>query len=435
MALGGGEFLTQNKILPGSYINFVSSKMSAPFLSDRGYCAIALPFGFAVDDEIFTVTSEQFQKDSFKIFGYEYTHESLKIVREIFKNATTCHFFRLNKGTVATNALATAKRSGTRGNSIKISILKNIDDDTLYNVVTYLDDELVDEQIVKTGSDLVENDFVRFNITTLTVNNNIMLSGGTDAVESTYSKSHQTFLSKIEQYSVNAIGAFTDDNTIIGLYNAFTKRMRDTVGAKFQTVVYKNTFDYEGTVSVENKVLDDEKYPYSLIGYTTGIISSCPVNKSNTNKKYDGEYTVDTDYTQTELEQFLLSGKFVYHKVGNDVRVLDDINTFITETDTKSEDFKSNQTIRVLDQIANDIAVLFNKKYLGNVANDKSGRLSFWNDLVAHHQTLEKIRAIENFEPDDIVIEQGNSKKSVVVYDVVTPTNAMAKLYMTTKVQ
>ena len=55
------------------------------------------------------------------------------------------------------------------------------------------------------------------------------------------------------------------------------------------------------------------------------------------------------------------------HDVDGETRVLSDINTFVSITDEKGADFSSNQTIRVLDQIANDIAVLFGTKYLGKV--------------------------------------------------------------------
>jgi len=135
------------------------------------------------------------------------------------------------------------------------------------------------------------------------------------------------------------------------------------------------------------------------------------------------------------LEAAILGGKFIFHKVGDNVRVLEDINTFISVTDEKSSDFSSNQTIRVLDQIANDIATLFNSKYLGNVPNDESGRISLWNDIVTHHQEIQTIRAIEDFEPDQVTVEKGNSKKAVVVNDVITPVNAMSRLYMTVVVQ
>lgn len=40
MALGGGTFLTQNKILPGAYINFVSVAKASATLSDRGIATI-----------------------------------------------------------------------------------------------------------------------------------------------------------------------------------------------------------------------------------------------------------------------------------------------------------------------------------------------------------------------------------------------------------
>ena len=42
MALGGGVWVTQNKILPGSYINFVSVKRANASLGERGYVALPL---------------------------------------------------------------------------------------------------------------------------------------------------------------------------------------------------------------------------------------------------------------------------------------------------------------------------------------------------------------------------------------------------------
>ena len=135
-----------------------------------------------------------------------------------------------------------------------------------------------------------------------------------------------------------------------------------------------------------------------------------------------------------ELEEALLAGKFIFHKVGDEVRVLEDINTFVSFTEDKNKDFSSNQTIRVLDQIADDIAIIFNTKFLGKVPNNESGRISLWNEIVKHHKELEKIEAIENFNADDVVVEKGNDKKSVIVTDAVEVINAMAKLYMTVEV-
>jgi len=210
--------------------------------------------------------------------------------------------------------------------------------------------------------------------------------------------------------------------------------MRDDVGKKFQVVCFRKLADYEGTVSVKNTIVGETDDP-ALIPWATGVIAGTAVNKSATNMDYDGEYQIDTDYTQSELEAGILEGSFMFHLVDEKVVVLEDINTFISVTDEKSGDFSSNQTIRVLDQIANDIAVLFGKKYLGKVPNDASGRISLWNDIVKHHQELQNIRAIENFSSDNVTVAQGDTKKAVVVTDYVTPVNAMAQLYMTVYVQ
>ena len=169
--------------------------------------------------------------------------------------------------------------------------------------------------------------------------------------------------------------------------------------------------------------------------WVTGAAAGCEVNKSNTNKQYDGEFDVDVNYTQIALEDNIKAGKFTLHKVGDDVRVLTDINSLTSFTDEKSSDFASNQIIRVIDQIANDIGALFNTKYLGQVPNDAAGRISLWSDIVTHHQQLENVRAIENFDPEAVKVEQGDTKRAVVVQDVITPVSAMEQLYMTVVVE
>ena len=116
------------------------------------------------------------------------------------------------------------------------------------------------------------------------------------------------------------------------------------------------------------------------------------------------------------------------------MRVLEDINTLTTFTEEKSEDFKENQTIRVIDQIGNDIAAIFNTRFLGIIPNDNSGCAALWNEIVKHHSNLQAIGAIENFSGDNVTVQEGNTKRSVVVNDVITPINCMTQLYMTCKI-
>ena len=435
MALGGGTFVTQNKVLPGAYINFVSATRATSSLSDRGIVAIPLELDWGIDEDVFQVTSDDFEKYSVKYFGYDYTHEKLKGLRDLFKNIRLGYFYKLNKGVKASCTIATAKYSGIRGNDLKVTVTTNIDDNAKFDVVTLLDNKKVDTQIAKVITDLQDNDYITWKKdATLEASAGLVFTGGTNG-EAVTGAEYQAFLDKIESYSFNALGCLATTTEIKSLFVEFTKRMRDKVGAKFQTVLYKKSdADYEGVVSVENKIKDIGLVESSLIYWVTGAIAGCDINKSNTNKKYDGEFDIDVNYTQIQLEEALKSGKFIFHKVGDEVHVLEDINTFVSFTDDKNDDFSSNQSVRVLDQIANDIATLFNDKYLGKVPNDKAGRISFWNDVVKHHKELENIRAIEDFKTDDVSVELGNDKKTVIVSDAVKVINAMSKLYMTVSV-
>ena len=438
MALGGGTFLTQNKILPGAYINFISVASASATLSDRGIATIPLEMNWGPEGEVITVELGDFQKNSQKIFGYAYTADELKPMREIFLHAKKVHFFRLNaSGTKATCTYATAKYPGTRGNDLRIVIEANENSQPealLYDVSTFLGTLQVDQQkAISQMSDLKNNDYVDFNTgASLGLTASTPLTSGANGTveDATY----QTYLDKMEAYTFNAMGCLSIKPTITALFASFCKRMRDDVGKKFQVVCFRNLADYEGVVSVKNGLVGDTENP-ALIPWATGVVAGTAVNKSATNMDYDGEYSVDTDYTQSELEAGITEGSFMFHLVDDEVRVLEDINTFVSVTDEKSADFSSNQTIRVLDQIANDIAVLFGTKYIGKVPNDASGRISLWNDIVKHHQELQNIRAIENFNPDNVTVAQGDTKKAVVVADYVTPVNAMAQLYMTVYVQ
>ena len=436
MALGGGTFLSQNKELPGAYINFVSKSAASVALSERGIVTMPLEMDWGMSGKIFEVNSADFRKNSMEIFGYEYNSDKLKGIRDLFLNAQTFYGYRLNgAGKKASNNLAEARYCGVRGNDLKIVVQVNPDDETLFDVKTILGGDVVDEQTVQQSDALIDNKFLKWKAgITLEASAALPMTGGENGTVS--GEDHQAYLDQAESFTFNTMGVIVTDDTTKSLYAAYNKRLRDEMGVKFQLVLYDYAkADFMGVISVNNKVLDEEENEASLVYWVTGASAGCAVNKSNQNKKYDGEFTVDTPYTQSQLKAAIKEGKFTFHLVGTDVRVLEDINTMVTTSDTQGDIFKDNQTIRVIDQIGNDIAVLFNTKYLGAVPNDAAGRISLWSDIVAHHRQLRDIRAIEDFEDSDVVVEQGSTKKAVVVNDAVVVVNAMSKLYMSVTVE
>lgn len=435
MGLGGGLFVTQNKVLPGTYINFVSAARARAALSDRGIVAIPLSLNWGKEATVFTVTNEDFRKESLTLFGYAYDAEELKGLRDLFTYAKKVYFYRLNRGGIkATNAYATALYGGTRGNDFKIIIAPNVDDSSKFDVSTMLGTKLLDIQIVSDAAGLKANDYVSFKAeATLESTSGVALSGGTNGIVD--GEAEQNALAALESYSFNVLGCLSTTSSVKSLYTEYTKRLRDEMGVKFQLVVYDQTANYEGVINIKNRVSDQGAEESSLVYWLSGAEADCAINKSCTNMTYNGEYTVETNYKQSELEAAIKAGELTFHRVGDEVRVLDDINSLVSITDEKGEDFKSNQTVRVLDQVGNDIALLFNNKYLGKIQNNKSGRVSFWSDIVAYDKELEKIQAIEDFDSAEVVVELGNDKKSVVAVNPIRPVNCMTKLYMTVVVQ
>lgn len=348
MSLGGGVFITQNKTLPGSYINFVNTNNVSSALGDRGSVAIVLPLNKNAG-KVIELTQSEFVKNSETLLGVKSTDKSVLALREIFCNANKVYVYDAGETVTVADAL-----------------------------------------------------------------------------------------NALEAYEFNVLCAYTDVAEDVAAYITKIKAWRDDMGKKCQLVVYNQTSpapDHEGVINVVSTVSDADVDAFALVAWVAGAEAGCEINASCTNKLYNGELTIVTDKTQSQLEQCLKSGQIVFHLVYGEVRLLEDINSLSTTTDTKGEDFKYNQTIRVIDQIANDIAKLFNTKYLGQIPNNASGRVTLWGDIVKHHRELETMNAIENFDATLVTVEQGASKKSVVVNDVITVVNSMAQIYMTVVVQ
>ena len=344
--LGGGVFVSQNKTLPGSYINFVSLATTTSALGERGTVAIALPLNKAVGTVI-ELTRADFVANSQELIGVAYNSDEAAPLREIFCHATKVYVYDLGEDGIVSDVIAA-----------------------------------------------------------------------------------------FEPYEFNVLCAYSDVAEDVAAYITAVKSWRDDMGKKCQVVVYNQEKpNHEGVINVVSTVSDDGAPAYALIAWVAGAEAGCKINESCTNKLYDGEYTVVTNKTQSQLEDCIENGQIAFHLVYGNVRLLEDINSLTETTDEKGEDFKSNQTIRVIDQIANDIAKLFNTKYLGKIPNNASGRVSLWADIVAHHKQLEAMQAIEAFDSSLLKVEQGATKKSIVVNDVVTVINSMAQLYMTVVVQ
>ena len=246
-------------------------------------------------------------------------------------------------------------------------------------------------------------------------------------------------LTALESYQFNVLVTASTTASDVTATITKVKSWRDELGKKVQVVVYDHKVESDlnsiAVINVASQPIleaDDNLHTdASLVYWVAGAMAGCAVNKSCTNMLYDGELNVNVAYTQADLLSLMNAGKIVFHLVYGEVRMLEDVNTLLTPGPEENEDFKYNQTVRVIDQIANDIAYLFNTKYLGRIPNNASGRVSLWSDIVSHHKELETMGAIENFASEHVVVAAGDTLKSIVVQDAITITGTMSQLFMT----
>lgn len=421
--------MVQNKVLPGAYINFVSRPRAMSSLGERGVVCVGMELDWGAEG-MMTVEAADFRTDSRSLFGYDYLSEEMKDMRELFLHAKKVLIYRLNGGEKAAAALGgmtvTAKHGGKRGNDICVAIVENVDEDGYYDVETYLDTELVDAQTVAKIEELEDNDYVTFSGEgDLTAAAGTYLTGGTTTAVT--GSGYTDFLAAAEAEDFNVLAYNGSDETTKKLFVNFTKRMREEEGVKFVTVLHDHAeADHEGVISVGTAK--------ELVYWAAGATAGAEVNESLTNVVYDGEYEVDAKMKKSEYIKGIQAGQFLFYEEDGQLRVLRDINSFTSFAAAKNSDFSSNRVMRILDSIANDVANIFSKYYLGKQSNNANGRNLLKAEILAYHEELMKIEAIENFTADDITVEKGTEKQDVVVYESVQPVDAMEKLYMKVEV-
>ena len=440
--------------MPGAFIIFSSDLIVSVTLSDRGIAATPFELDWGAPGVLRLIEQGEFQKESFDLFGHGYTDDEMLPLREIFLHATKVYCYRLDaSGAVKASCdFATAKYVGTRGNDIRIVVEADADVSSGYIVKTMVGSKVIDEQKVTDFAKLKDNDWIDFKAgcvlgtkpsesgddsTVYVPAGTYPLTGGTNGTVN--GEAHQNFLDAIESCSFNTLWCpVADDDTVKSLYVAFTKRVRDKLGSKFQLVGYDlSNPDYMGVINLKNscnhpKIANVNKA--SLVYWLTGAEAACNINRSLTNTAYDGELEIvikGVSETQAQLEDAMKSGMLAFHNSNGKIVILEDINSLVTLEENLGDIFQMNQTVRVCDQIANDIAVLFVTRYLGIVQNDATGRASLWNDIVYYLKELLRLRAIENLDTDKVTVELGRNKKTVLVnINNLSVVNAMSQLYM-----
>lgn len=452
--MAGGSFQSQNKIRPGAYIKFQGVPSNDNIVGSRGIVTMAASIGWGPEDELIKVTvADLYSNKLEKILGFNVYSASAKLFKAALENAHTLLVYRADKGgtkasvqiDVASNKKlkVTAKYAGTTGNNISISIKEAFAGG--YSVNTFLGSTQKDSQVVTDIKDLVANDFVTFEgegvIAQTAVNT--LLTGGTNGTPA--NQMYTEYLAKLKTTQFDTLAAFKIGETELFNGNTikeFIQEMRETRGIKCQAVINNYVAaNYEGVISTYNqgvKYADGtELTAEEFVVWMAGATAGADVTESNTYKVVANAVEVTGNVLEDDIETLITSGYVIISKRRDGAIVVEkDINTLVNLRDDVTDAFKENKVIRLLDVVANHIALDFEQNYAGKVVQDANGRALFKASIISYLTELQNSGAIINFNSStDVMVEAGEQVDAYYSEIYIQPTYSVDKLYMIVNVR
>lgn len=452
--MAGGVFQSQNKIRPGAYIKFQGVPSSDNIVGSRGVVTTVAPIGWGPENELITITvNDLYNSNLEKLIGCNIYNEKAKLVKAALENAHTLLLYRSDKGGIKAEGTltagdsislkVTAKYAGSLGNTISVSIKQAFNGG--FEVSTFLGSTQKDSQVVALLQELESNDFVEFEgegkISAEAVNT--LLTGGTNGTFTTQDYSEYLAMLKTVEFDTLAAYKFTDDELFNGGdIKDFIQEMRETRGIKCQAVINNYVAaNYEGIISTYNqgvKYADGtELTAEELVVWVAGATAGADVTESNTYKVIENAIDVTGTVLEDDIEGLITSGYLIISKRRDGAIVIEkDINTLVNLRDNVTKAFKENKVIRLLDAVANHIALDFEQNYVGKVTADTTGLSLFKASIITYLTELQASGAIINFNSaTDVLVEPGEQAESFYSEIYIQPTYSVDKLYMVVNVR
>ena len=444
--MAGGIWTSQNKTIPGVYINVKSQPSVTANVGDKGIVAIAKALSWGPVGEVMEITPGT---DVTPYIGYDISTEQARFLREMMKGSdVTSGPMKIllwrsqgTGGTKATatigNLTATAKYPGVRGNDIAVLVAADPDSEGTFDVSTIVEGMTVDSQTVNTIAELVSNAWVTFSGSgAINASAATSLTGGADPTAA--AADDAVFMTAIEAYDWDIIAYDGDSATVKEAYIAFVKRLNEAVGRKCQMVAANLTAaNTKYAISVQNgvKLADgSELTAQNAVWWVAGAEAGAMYYQSLTYAQYPGAISANPKLTDDEAASAVSAGQIAFIDTFGVVKVCSDINTKTTVTPTEGAEFKKNRVMRVVMQLCNDIYEHFSNYFIGKVDNNDPGRNLLRGWIVGYCNEMMANNGIQNFTADDVTVLPGAEIDAVVININIQPIDAVERIYISVTV-
>ncbi|MGN0621136.1 MAG: phage tail sheath subtilisin-like domain-containing protein [Porcipelethomonas sp.] len=435
--MAGGTFdKTVGKVRPGTYINFTPESQGAIEASGSGVVVIPLiGHSYGPAKEFIRLSAQSPDSDIDKL-GYSVYDDnpSMLLIREAFKNASEVVAYIPTAGTKASASggglEAKAKYGGTRGNDLKYSIAEN--PVSGFDVTVYLDGSVVEQfEGIADAKALNGSRYIEFTGDSVEAAAGVSLSGGTDSVSS--NSDITAFLDAVETVDFNTLCFPVEEESLKAACKTKIKYLRENAGKKVKAVIADYKADYEGIINVTNSVVVNG-VPLThaqAAAWVAGADAAASETQSNTFKIYEGAESIVDAKTHEQSVAAIQNGEFFFsYSDEGDVVVEYDINSLATFDENKSQSYRKNRVIRVLDSFAKQLSLAFPPNRYSNSETGWDIMESRGREILQQFYDAGAITDVD-LQNDFSVDKSRSQGDSTYFICAVKPVDSAEKLYFT----
>lgn len=161
-------------------------------------------------------------------------------------------------------------------------------------------------------------------------------------------------------------------------------------GKRCKAVLPKTAADTEGIINVATEEFKIGNTLYTAEKYCAriaGLIAGTPLNISCTYAPLN-ELTDCTRLTKVQMDAAIDAGKFIVLNDGEKVKVGRGINSLVTTTSDKGNQFKKIKIVEAMDMIYDDIKKTAEDSYLGKFANSYDNKCLLISAIGSYFEQL-----------------------------------------------
>lgn len=432
---GGNWSVTNQPVLPGLYMNFVSAAGTAIQPGARGVVVAPVKSHWGPVNQFVEVANEAAIKELFSedesdgASAYTTLYFALLggpkklLAYRIADSSAAAAELALNTAAADNSVVLKAIYPGKRGNGFKVTIqpslsLAGTKELKLYEGGTLLRTIVIGNGEAAAAVEAINGDAANKWIKAEKIADGVLadvsgeaFSGGESGISgitnADYIQATEAF--ETQDFHVLTLDGVTDAALRTSI-TAWLKRVRNegkgiiaTLGgtaaediaadAVNKAVARSTAIDYEGIVNVGTGAkMNGKSYSSAQVAaWVAGLIAGQSLKESTTYAASPFE-DVTRRWTRSEQETGVQNGVFLLVHDGRKVKVLRGVNSLVSLREGQNKGWKKIRKIRVMDQINADLQRTAEDNYIGKVNNTEEGRLAL---ISAGKQYLQSL-AMEN---------------------------------------